>query len=97
MNKTAQQHMHDPVFVANIIRHIIKVMVSRMSEEAQTRAYPNLENRINELNAGELASKKSPGGASIGASITVIKNVLGGRDAAFAHAVLTELRRGLKI
>lgn len=92
--KEAQSYItNNPILVAKQIKGIIDVMVGRMSPEAQMRAYPNLKGRINELNIPELNSKKSPGGASIGISITLVKNILNGRDPIFIGTVISELSK----
>lgn len=96
LEKSAQTFLTlNPILVAKQIKGIIDVMVGRMSPEAQRRAYPNIKNRINNLNILELNGKKSPGGAAIGISITLIKNILNGRDPMFINAVIKELSKYL--
>ena len=91
MEKEARGFGNDPKQVANHIRDIIDVMVSRMSLEAQQRAYPNIKGKIQDLNVSEMASKQQPGGSSIGVSINLIKNILNGRDPYFIKMVLDNL------
>lgn len=86
---------HDPKYVAEQIRDIVRVMVGKMSLESQQKAYPNLKAKINNLNIAEISSKKQTGGASIGVSISLIKNVLNGRDPYFIKMVIDELSKGL--
>jgi len=86
---------HDPKYVAEQIRNIMGVMVGRMSLDAQQRAYPNLVRKINELNVHEMSTKKQPGGASIGMSISLVKNILNGRDPYFIKMVIDDLSRGI--
>ena len=94
--KEAQTFLtNNPLLVAKQIKGIIDVMVGRMSPEAQQRAYPNLRNRVQQLNIAELNSKKSPGGAAICISITLIKNILNGRDPMFISAVVNQLSKYL--
>ena len=95
MDKEAQEIFQSPVYVAEQIRDIIRVMVGRMSPEAQLRAYPNIANRINQLNIVDMSNKKSPGGASMGVSISIVKNILNGRDPYFIRLVISELEKGL--
>jgi len=96
LGKEAQTWItNNPLLVAKQIKAIIYVMVGRMSPEAQQRAYPNLKNRVQQLNIAELNSKKSPGGASIGISITLVKNILNGRDPMFISAVINQLSKFL--
>lgn len=98
INKSAQAYnssviYNNPAILADNIKSIIDVLVSRFSPDARQRAYPNLRGKINNLNPFEIASKRSPGGAAIGAAITLIKNILNGRDAHFISLVIQHLTR----
>jgi hypothetical protein len=93
MEKEAQGLVQDPKYVAEQIRDIIGVMVGRMSPEAQARAYPNIVSKLHELNVMEMSNKKSPGGASIGVSLSLVKNILNGRDPYFIRMVIDELSK----
>lgn len=86
---------HDPKFVAQQIRDIIHIMVGRMSLESQQKAYPNLQSKLHNLNISEISSKKQPGGSALGVSISLIKNILNGRDPYFIKMVLDELSKEL--
>lgn len=92
IDKSANVYQN-PRIVAEYIKGIIDVLVSRFSQEAQMRAYPNLRNKIQQLNVNEMSSKKSPGGAALGAALTLIKNILNGRDAHFINLVISNLTR----
>jgi hypothetical protein len=92
--KTAQD-LQNPKLVALCIKNIIEAMVGRMSPEAQIRAYPNIIERIKDLNAFELSQKNQPGGAAIGASISLVKTILNGRDPIFTRVVINELTKEL--
>lgn len=85
----------DPKYVAEQIRDIIDVMIGRMSLESQQKAYPNLRTKLKELNIQEMSTKKPVGGSSIGASISLIKNILNGKDPFFIKMVIDELSRTL--
>lgn len=96
MNKESQfAQPQNPQYVASQIKQIIDVMISKMSLEAQNRAYPNLSQKIQSLNPHELSMKKTPGGASIGLSISLVKNILNGKDPFFIKLVMDELSRQL--
>lgn len=84
----------NPQYVAEQIKNIIEVMVSRMSPEARQRAYPTVMEKVKILNIQDISNKKSPGGASIGVSISLIKNILNGRDPIFIKLVMDELLKG---
>ena len=95
IKKYSQMLESDPVYVADELHKIIKVMVNRMSFESRVNAFRNIQGRIQEFNTIELANKKSPGGASIGVSLGLVKNVLNGRDPYFINLVIAELVRKL--
>ena len=70
-------------------------MINRMSFESRANALKNIQGRILDFNTIELANKKSPGGASIGVSLGLVKNVLNGRDPYFINLVINELANRL--
>ena len=91
LKKEAQMLEQNPTYVAEQLHNIIKIMINRMSPESRARSFQNVSNKIGEFNTIEIAGKKSPGGASIGASLGLIKNVLNARDPYFINIVLNEL------
>jgi len=95
MKKESQYIYENPQYVAKQIKSIIDIMLYKMSLESRVKAYPNLRKKINELNVPDMASKKTPGGASIGVSISLIKNTLNGKNPAYITQVLDELARML--
>jgi len=92
MIKTADPYQN-PLIVAQRVKQIIDILVSRFATDARIRSYPNIKSKILKLNPVEIANKKSPGGAAIGVSITLIKNILNGRDPYFIHSVINNLAR----
>ena len=82
---------NDPKYVAENIYNIIKVMIMRMPMENRGKSFLNIKEKLKDFNILELNSKKSPGGASIGVSISLLKNILNGRDSFFIRRVLEEL------
>lgn len=95
LDKKAQMLEQNPIYVAEELHNVIKVMISRMSFEARPRSYKNVSNKIQDFNVMEIANKRSPGGSAIGVSLSLIKNVLNGRDPHFINVVLNELVRRL--
>lgn len=91
MLKISQDRIADPKYVAEEIAKIIRILISKMSVEAQNRAKLNMKNRVFLLNPHEMSQKKTPAGASIGTSIALIKNILNGRDGFFIKMVMDEL------
>lgn len=92
IKKEAQMLEQNPVYVAEELYNMIRIMISRMSPEARVRSYQNVLSKLEDFNVTEIASKKAPGGAAIGVSLGLIKNVLNGRDPYFINTVLKELR-----
>jgi hypothetical protein len=91
IEKYSQILEQNPVYVAEQIHNMIKIMIARMSPEARMRSYQNVSSKIDEFNTVEIASKKAPGGAAIGVSLGLVKNVLNGRDPYFINTVIKEL------
>ena len=95
MNKYSQME-GNPQYVAEKIFDIIQIMVSSMPYEKWHGSYSSIYEKINEMNTLELSNKKSPGGASIGVSISLIKNILNSKDPYFIRLVLDELSKKLR-
>lgn len=91
LRKEAQMLEQNPVYVAEQLYNMIRIMISRMSPEARVRSYQNVSSKISDFNVVEISSKKAPGGAAIGVSLGLIKNVLNGKDPYFINTVLKEL------
>jgi hypothetical protein len=91
LEKQAQLLEQNPVYVAEQLHNIIKIMITSMSPESRQRSYQNLTGKIKDFNVMEIAGKKSPGGAAIGVSLGLIKNVLNSKDPYFINTVLSEL------
>jgi hypothetical protein len=96
LKKTAQYVENDPVYVAKQIVNIIDIMINRMKPESRSKSYDNLRDKLTIINPAELANKKSPGGAAIGISISLFKNMLIARDPFFINVVLEEVLKRLK-
>ena len=86
----------NPQYVAEKIFDIIQIMVSSMPYEKWQGSYLSIYDKINEMNTLELSNKRSPGGASIGVSISLIKNILNSKDPYFIRLVLDELSKKLR-
>ena len=89
--KTAQMLENNPVYVAEEIANIIKIMINSMSPDARARSFQNVKNKLGDFNTLEIANKNAPGGAAIGVSLGLVKNILNGKDPYFINTVLTEL------
>lgn len=94
--RIAQDLSSSPQFVADKIYDVISVMVNRMSIKSRPGAYKSIGEKLKNFNVIDIANKNSPGGASIGVSLSLIKNILNGRDGHFIKMVIDELLNKLK-
>jgi hypothetical protein len=91
MNKESQSLEQGPDYVAEQIYSIMRIMVTRMPYESWHKSFSSLAEKINDINSLEVSNKQSPGGAAIGVSISLVKNILNGRDPYFIRLVLDNL------
>ena len=96
LKKEAQIMENNPVYVAETLEKIIKIMIDRISTEKRPGAMQNIKQKILDFNTIELSQKKSPGGAAIGASLGLIKNILNSKDPYFINIVISELAKRLQ-
>ena len=69
-------------------------MISMISPGKRPDSFRNIKDKIfNEFNPTDIANKKAPGGAAIGVSLALIKNILNSRDERFVRLVLDEVRK----
>ena len=94
MNKEAQDALNAKVVAAQI-RMIINIMLSRISPQSRPKSYQSVRKKLIELNVMDMSKKKTMGGAPIGISIGLVKNILNGRDPYFIQMVLRELAMSL--
>lgn len=92
MNKWAQVESN-PSYVAEQLFNIIAVMMSRMPHDRLNDSYNSVVEKINDMNVLEISNKKSVGGAPIGVSISLVKNMLNGKDPYFIRLVLDDLTK----
>tara|TARA_Y100000310_G_scaffold256014_1_gene263710 strand:- start:449 stop:739 length:291 start_codon:yes stop_codon:yes gene_type:complete len=95
MEKVSQNFENNPKYVAQEIAKIVGVMISSLKYESRPNAYRSLRDKVQDLNVIELSNKKTPGGSSIGVSISLIKNILNGKDPYFIRSVVAYLVRYL--
>lgn len=94
--KVSQYVENDPVYVAKQIVSIIDIMINRMKPESRVNSYIKLYDKLSDINPAELSNKKSPGGAAIGISISLLKNILISRDPFFINVVKQEVLKRIK-
>lgn len=95
INKKAQFLEKDPVYVAEELSKIIKVMLNKMKPESQLKSHLNIKNKLKKFNIIDISNKKNPGGAAIGVSLGLVKNILNGKDPYFINVVIQELIKRL--
>lgn len=91
--KTSQLRDQDPNYVAEEIVNIIHIMISRMSMKSRPKSYMSIRRKLHQLNPAFMSQKKAPGGAMIGVSLSLIKNMLNGRSPYFITHVLREVAK----
>lgn len=95
INKSAQILEMNATYVAEQLYKIIKIMLAKISPEKRGKSFKNVADKLSEFNVLDIASKKAPGGAAIGASLGLVKNVLNSKDSYFINVVLKELIKKL--
>jgi len=95
LKKESQMLEQNAVYVAEQLHNMIKIMINNMAPESRMKSFQNVHNKVSLFNVMEIAGKKSPGGAAIGVSLGLVKNVLNGKDPYFINIVLSELLRRL--
>jgi hypothetical protein len=68
-------------------------MVNRISINSRYKAKPNIKKRIEQINIFDVSKKRAPGGAAIGLSIGLVKNILNGQEPHFIQMVIDELAK----
>jgi hypothetical protein len=95
LSKHAQILEMNPSYVADQLHKIIKIMLAKISPEKRSGSFKNVANKLSDFNVLEISNKKAPGGAAIGASLGLVKNVLNSKDSYFVNVVLKELIKRL--
>lgn len=95
INKNAQILEMNPSYVADQLHKIIKIMLAKISPEKRGGSFKNVADKLSDFNVLEISNKKAPGGAAIGASLGLVKNVLNSKNSYFVNVVLKELIKRL--
>ncbi len=78
----------DPDTAGKGIASIVKFLLKKIKPENRQVITNKMRDRIWNLNELDMASKKSPVSASIGNSISMVKNILNGRDPKYIRETL---------
>ena len=87
----SQYAENSPIFVAEQLASIVKIMLQRIKPESRMKSLNSIRDKVKDMNVQELSNKKSPGGAAIGVTLSLVKNTLMARDPYFIDLVLKEL------
>lgn len=87
--------MGDPKRAGKGIADIVHFLLGRIDPLKRPAAIHKLRLKIWNLNESEIASKKTPGSASLGQAITFIKTILIGHDPTYIRNVLSHIYRYL--
>jgi transcription termination factor NusB len=94
--KNAQMIENDPVYVSQQLSNIIDIMLNKISKEKRPGSYDAVVRKLKQFNTMEISSKKNPGGAAIGVSLGLVKNILNGKNPYYINIVLQELMKRLQ-
>lgn len=81
----------DPVQAGKGIAEIVKFLLKKIDLKNRPNSQYKLRQKIWNLNEYEMSSKKSPASASLGQSISFIKNILNGHNASYIRSILKEI------
>lgn len=97
MIKIAQTlvEMGNPELAGKAISNVIKFLITKMPESERSNAVQRIRNELLSLPVNEISSKKMPASASIGQSISLIKNTLSGKDPDFIRKVIENATRNM--
>lgn len=81
----------NPDSAGKVIASIINFLLKKINPASRPESIRKLRDKIWNLNELEMATKKSPSSASIGNSISFVKNTLNGRDPKFIRETLRHI------
>jgi hypothetical protein len=81
----------DPALAGKGIAEIIKFLLRKIDVKTRPAAQYKLREKIWRLNEYQMSAKKSPASASLGQSISFVKNVLNGHNHQYIREILKEI------
>lgn len=87
--------MGDPIHAGKGIAEIVKFLIKRIDPQNRPKALEKLKVKIWNLNEWQLSSKKMPASASLGQSISFVKNLLNGHNTKYIRDILREIVKNL--
>lgn len=85
----------NPIQAGKGIAEIIKFLLKRIDVQNRPKSQYRLKEKIWNLNEFQMSAKKSPASASLGQSISFVKNILNGHSASYIREILKETVRNL--
>ena len=97
IKKEASALEDDPFYVSDRILDIIKIMIFSMKFESRPSSYKKIRKKLEEFDPLTMSGKKSPGGAAIGVSLALIKNILNSKPELFIRTVLEDVKKKVEM
>lgn len=95
IKSAATGELGDAALVGRYLADIIRFTLNRIPLDRRSKAILNLKAKLSSINENEIASKNLPPFASIGQSLTFVKNILFNHDAPYVREVLDNIVRSL--
>lgn len=95
IKSAATGELGDAGLVGRYLADIIRFTLNRIPLERRSKAIQNLKIKLSGIDAHEIASQNLPPFASIGQSLTFVKNILFNQDAGYVREVLDNIVRSL--
>ena len=92
---TSTIDLGDPIQAGRGIAEIIKFLLKKIDLNNRPKSQYNLKKKIWNLNEFQMSNKKSPASASLGQSLSFVKNVLNGHNPSYIRAILREIVENL--
>jgi hypothetical protein len=96
VKNAALTELGDAALVGKYLANIVRFTINKISPQKREKVLHNLRAKFYGFNANDIANKKMPNSASIGQSITFVKNVLFNHDTQYIREVLNHLVHNLK-
>src|SRR6266581_6257445 len=80
----------EPIQAGKGIAEIIKFLLKRIDPKTRPHSQYKLKEKLWHLNEYQMSNKKSPASASLGLSISFVKNILNGNPPLYIRSILKE-------
>jgi hypothetical protein len=97
IKKEAAALEEDPFYVSDRILDVIKIMLYSIKFENRPNSYKKIREKLEEFDPLTMSGKKAPGGAAIGVSLALIKNILNSKPELFIRTVLNDIKKKVEM